>query len=69
MAQTFLVAFESRESFDHQWEDARPWLFGIAQIYFAVTIALKPEGSRLSLRPLAGTATVSRCWAGSCSIP
>ena len=30
MAQTFLVAFESRESFDHQWEDARPWLFGIA---------------------------------------
>nr|WP_238324630.1 CU044_5270 family protein [Paenarthrobacter aurescens] len=30
MAQTFLVAFESRESFDHRSEDARPWLFGIA---------------------------------------
>lgn len=30
MAETFLVAFESRESFDPQWEDARPWLFGIA---------------------------------------
>lgn len=30
MSQTFLTAFESRESFDHQWEDARPWLFGIA---------------------------------------
>ena len=30
MSQTFLVAFESRESFDHAWEDARPWLFGIA---------------------------------------
>jgi RNA polymerase sigma-70 factor (ECF subfamily) len=30
MAQTFLVAFETRGSFDHQWEDARPWLFGIA---------------------------------------
>lgn len=30
MAQTFLVAFESRDSFDHAVEDARPWLFGIA---------------------------------------
>ncbi|WP_354191417.1 sigma-70 family RNA polymerase sigma factor [Arthrobacter sp. UYCu712] len=30
MSQTFLAAFESRESFDHRWEDARPWLFGIA---------------------------------------
>lgn len=30
MAETFLVAFERRESFDHAWEDARPWLFGIA---------------------------------------
>lgn len=30
MAETFLVAFEKRESFDHTWEDARPWLFGIA---------------------------------------
>ena len=30
MSQTFLVAFESRDSFDHSWEDARPWLFGIA---------------------------------------
>lgn len=25
MSQTFLAAFEGRESFDHQWEDARPW--------------------------------------------
>lgn len=30
MAQTFLVAFESRDSFDPACEDARPWLFGIA---------------------------------------
>ncbi|MBP2412180.1 RNA polymerase sigma-70 factor (ECF subfamily) [Arthrobacter stackebrandtii] len=30
MAETFLIAFERRESFDHAWEDARPWLFGIA---------------------------------------
>jgi RNA polymerase sigma factor (sigma-70 family) len=30
MSQTFLAAFESRKSFDHRWEDARPWLFGIA---------------------------------------
>lgn len=30
MAQTFLVAFESRDSFDLTWDDARPWLFGIA---------------------------------------
>lgn len=30
MAETFLVAFERVETFDHAWEDARPWLFGIA---------------------------------------
>lgn len=30
MAETFLVAFERRDSFDHAWTDARPWLFGIA---------------------------------------
>lgn len=30
MAETFLIAFERRESYDHVWEDARPWLFGIA---------------------------------------
>ena len=30
MAETFLVAFERRDSFDHVWTDARPWLFGIA---------------------------------------
>jgi len=30
MAETFLIAFERRDSFDHAWEDARPWLFGIA---------------------------------------
>ncbi|WP_311380582.1 sigma-70 family RNA polymerase sigma factor [Arthrobacter sp. ISL-69] len=30
MSQTFLVAYEGLDSFDHQWEDARPWLFGIA---------------------------------------
>lgn len=30
MASTFLVAFEKRDSFDDAWEDARPWLFGIA---------------------------------------
>lgn len=30
MAETFLVAFERRDSFDHAWDDARPWLFGIA---------------------------------------
>lgn len=30
MAETFLIAFERRDSFDHAWADARPWLFGIA---------------------------------------
>ncbi|GAA5230188.1 RNA polymerase sigma factor [Arthrobacter cryoconiti] len=30
MAETFLVAFERRDSFDQTWNDARPWLFGIA---------------------------------------
>ena len=30
MAEAFLVAFERLEAFDHAWEDARPWLFGIA---------------------------------------
>ncbi|PQZ93948.1 RNA polymerase subunit sigma-70 [Arthrobacter sp. MYb227] len=30
MAGTFLAAFEGRDSFDHAWDDARPWLFGIA---------------------------------------
>ncbi|ALE04769.1 RNA polymerase subunit sigma-70 (plasmid) [Arthrobacter sp. ERGS1:01] len=30
MAETFLVAFERRDSFDLTWDDARPWLFGIA---------------------------------------
>lgn len=30
MSETFLVAFESRNRFDHARHDARPWLFGIA---------------------------------------
>lgn len=30
MAETFLVAFERRRSFDAGYEDARPWLLGIA---------------------------------------
>ena len=30
MSETFLVAFDRRESFDVTVEDARPWLFGIA---------------------------------------
>jgi RNA polymerase sigma-70 factor (ECF subfamily) len=30
MAQTFLIAFERRDRFDHTYTDARPWLFGIA---------------------------------------
>lgn len=30
MSQTFLIAYEGLQSFDHRWEDARPWLFGIA---------------------------------------
>lgn len=30
MAETFLVAFERRDSFSTAWDDARPWLFGIA---------------------------------------
>uniref|UniRef100_UPI0035E40EA4 RNA polymerase sigma factor n=1 Tax=Arthrobacter terrae TaxID=2935737 RepID=UPI0035E40EA4 len=30
MAETFLVAFERRDSFDHARDDAWPWLFGIA---------------------------------------
>jgi RNA polymerase sigma-70 factor (ECF subfamily) len=30
MSETFLVAFEKRDSFDMSVTDARPWLFGIA---------------------------------------
>lgn len=30
MSETFLVAFERRETFDEGRDDARPWLFGIA---------------------------------------
>lgn len=30
MSETFLVAFERRATFDHTWEQALPWLFGIA---------------------------------------
>jgi RNA polymerase sigma-70 factor (ECF subfamily) len=30
MSETFLVAFERRESFDLERDDARPWLYGIA---------------------------------------
>ncbi|MET4004789.1 RNA polymerase sigma factor (sigma-70 family) [Arthrobacter sp. UYCu511] len=30
MSETFLVAYERRDSFDQTWDDARPWLFGIA---------------------------------------
>lgn len=29
-SETFLVAFEQRREFDQGWEDALPWLFGIA---------------------------------------
>jgi RNA polymerase sigma-70 factor (ECF subfamily) len=29
-SETFLVAFERRDRFDHRSEDAGPWLFGIA---------------------------------------
>lgn len=30
LSETFLVAFRRRAAFDHAWESARPWLFGIA---------------------------------------
>lgn len=30
LSETFLVAFRRRASFDHTWETAKPWLFGIA---------------------------------------
>jgi RNA polymerase sigma factor (sigma-70 family) len=30
VGETFLVAFEKRETFDQSWSDAAPWLFGIA---------------------------------------
>ena len=35
MAETFLVAFERRDRFDHAYTDARPWLFGIATTLLA----------------------------------
>jgi RNA polymerase sigma factor (sigma-70 family) len=31
-SETFLVAFERRASFDSAWDDAAPWLFGIATV-------------------------------------
>lgn len=30
MSETFLVAFERRSDYDHDRDDAKPWLFGIA---------------------------------------
>lgn len=30
LSETFLVAFKKRDSFNTAWDDARPWLFGIA---------------------------------------
>ncbi|MBG6181823.1 sigma-70 family RNA polymerase sigma factor [Arthrobacter sp. CAN_A1] len=30
LSETFLVAFKQRDSFNTAWDDARPWLFGIA---------------------------------------
>jgi len=30
MSETFPIAFERRDGFDHSWDDAEPWLFGIA---------------------------------------
>lgn len=30
LSETFLTAFRRRESFDHEWDSARPWLLGIA---------------------------------------
>jgi RNA polymerase sigma factor (sigma-70 family) len=30
VGETFLLAFERRETFDQTWSDAAPWLFGIA---------------------------------------
>ena len=30
LSETFLTAFRRRDSFDHEWESARPWLLGIA---------------------------------------
>lgn len=30
LSETFLIAFRKRDRFDHAWESARPWLFGIA---------------------------------------
>ncbi|MDJ1115156.1 RNA polymerase sigma factor [Microbacterium dauci] len=30
VSETFLIAFRRRGSFDHSWESAKPWLFGIA---------------------------------------
>lgn len=35
MSETFLVAFERRDRFDHAYTDARPWLFGIATTLLA----------------------------------
>lgn len=30
LSETFLIAFRRRGDFDHSWESAKPWLFGIA---------------------------------------
>lgn len=35
MSETFLVAFERRDRFDHTHADARPWLLGIATVLLA----------------------------------
>lgn len=30
LSETFLIAFRRRDSFDREWDSARPWLLGIA---------------------------------------
>ncbi|XAS69792.1 sigma factor [Micrococcaceae bacterium Sec5.7] len=65
-SETFLVAFERMDTFDHGRDDARPWLFGIAtnllrRHHRAESLMLKALAKSASREALAdfpaGTAT------------
>jgi len=62
VADTFLIAFERREQFDHSWSAAAPWLLGIATNLIRKHRAAEHKSFRAMERisdPLAGAAAMS----------
>jgi len=55
LSETFLVAFRKRASFDHAWESALPWLYGIA----ARLIRKQRAGEARQWRSIAAAARIA----------